>query len=363
MHIISGNDNGGGGKHVLNICNKSNKNFENIIGCVGEGPLYFNARDMDVNIKLFSKKLNNVELVKFIKDNSINIVNFHGAKPFLMHLILKNKFKVPTVAVVHSDFRYDFLNNKFKYIIFTPMSIKGLKSFNNYICVSNNLKYLLNTQKIQGSKAVVNNGIDIKKINIETSAQDIRNNLKLRDREFIYVMVARLHPIKNHREVILAFKKLKLEFSDVKLILVGDGGLRHELENFIFELKLENSVIMTGNIVNPIDYINASDVSILASLSEGGAPPLAVLEAAIVKKTLIYTEVGDLESILDEQSGYKAEGKDNQNIYKAMREAYLDKGNLNMKGENLYNIVINNFTMQNFWEAYFRIYKTILQIK
>ncbi len=75
-------------------------------------------KTMDVNFKLFSKKLNNMELVNFINHNSINIVNFHGAKPFLMHLILKRKLKVPTVAVVHSDFRYDFLNNKLKYYYF-----------------------------------------------------------------------------------------------------------------------------------------------------------------------------------------------------------------------------------------------------
>ncbi|MBU3114598.1 glycosyltransferase [Clostridium lacusfryxellense] len=361
MHIISGNDNGGGGKHVLNICNKSNKYFENIIGCVGEGPLYFKARDMDVNFKLFSKKLKNVELVNFINENSINIVNFHGAKPFLMHLILKNKFKVPTVAVVHSDFRYDFLNNKIKQILFTPLSIMGLKSFNNYICVSNNLKYLLDTQKIQGNKAVVNNGIDINEINIKTSTVDIRRKLELKNNDFIYIMVARLHPIKNHRQVLLAFEKLSHEFNDVKLLLVGDGVLRPEIEKLILELKLENRVIMTGNVVNPIEYINASNISVLVSLSEGGAPPLVVLESGIVKKSLIYTEVGDLENILDEKSGYKVKYEDNRGIYKTMKETYLDRNNLNIKGENLYNIVVNNFSLEKFWETYFQIYKTILK--
>ena len=35
-----------------------------------------------------------------------------------------------------------------------------------------------------------------------------------------------------------------------------------------------------------------------------------------------------------------------------MKEAYLDKNNLNVKGENLYNIVVNNFTIENFWELF-----------
>ncbi|MBZ9687616.1 glycosyltransferase [Clostridium estertheticum] len=363
MHIISGNDNGGGGNHVLNICNKSNGNFENIIGCVGEGPLYSKAKTIDVSYKLFTNKLNNMELVDFINQNSINIVNFHGAKPFLMHLILKRKIKVPTVAVIHSDFRYDFLNNKVKYFILTPLSIKGLKSFNNYICVSNNLKELLEEKKFTGSKAVVNNGIDIKKISVATSPEDMRNYLKLNQQDFVYIMVARLHPIKNHKEVILAFRKLTLQFHDVKLLLVGEGELRPQLEKLIVDLELKNSVTIVGNVTNPIDYINCSNISVLASLSEGGAPPLTVLESGIVGKTLIYTEVGDLESILDENSGYKIENQSNENIYKAMSAAYLDVNNLKVKGENLYNIVVKKFTIEKFWESYLRIYKNILKNK
>ena len=361
MHIISGNDNGGGGNHVLNICNKDNEKFENIIGCIGEGPLYSKAKEMDVKFKLFTKKLNNSALVDFINNNSISVVNFHGAKPFLMHLVLKNKLKVPTVAVVHSDFRYDFLNNKIKYFIFTPLSIKGLRSFNNYICVSNNLKRLLEEKRFKGSKSVVNNGIDVKKISIVTSSEEIRKSLEIKTEDFVYIMVARMHPIKNHREVMLAFKKLMIEFHDVKLLLVGDGELRPELEKLIMELKLENKVIMTGNVENPIEHINASNVSVLASLSEGGAPPLTVLESGIVGKPLIYTEVGDLECILNENSGYKVTLKNSEGIYKGMKEVYLDKNNLNVKGENLYNIVVSNFTIEKFWESYFKIYMSILK--
>lgn len=361
LHIISGNDNGGGGNHVLNICSKSNKNFENVIGCLGEGPLYSKVKSMDISFKLFSRKLNNTDLINFIRSNSISIVSFHGAKPFLMHLILKRKISIPTVAVVHSDFRYDFLNNKIKYIIFTPLSILGLKSFDNYICVSNNLKRLLEEKKICGNKSVVNNGLEIKDIRIMTSPEDLRYSLNLNTQDFVYVMVARFHPIKNHKEVILAFEKLSHEFGFVKLLLVGDGNLRDELEKLIVKLKLEKKVIMVGNVKNPIDYINSANVSVLASLSEGGAPPLTVLESGIVKKSLIYTKVGDLECILDENSGYKIKNKNSENIYKAMKEVYIDRENLNVKGENLYNIVVKEFTVDKFQKKYFEIYNSILK--
>lgn len=361
LHIISGNDNGGGANHVLNICSKHNNVFQNIIGCIGDGPLYSKIKAIDVEHKYFDDKINNREIISYVKLNSIDIVNFHGAKPFLMHLILQNKLIVPVVATVHSDYRYDFINNKFKYYIFTPLSTLGLRSFNNYICVSNNLKKLLKSKKFKGTKSVVNNGIDINSIKLFSSREEIRKKYNIKEDKFVFTMVARMHPIKNHKEVIKAFSKLANEFNNVILLLVGDGEIRDELEKLIIDMSLEDKVILTGTVSNPLDYLNASNVSVIASLSEGGAPPLSVLESGIMKKSLIYTKVGDLQEILDVNSGYLINDATNDSIYTSMKDAYLDKNNLKVKGGNLYNIVVNNYTIDKFWDNYFEIYKSILK--
>lgn len=360
LHIISGNDNGGGGNHVLNICSKDNNKFENVIGCIGDGPLYSKVKTMDVKYKFFDDKINNKAIVSYVKQKSIDIVDFHGAKPFLMHLILKNKLTVPVVATVHSDYRYDFLNNKLKYYIFTPLSALGLRNFNNYICVSNNLKKILDTQKFKGNMAVVNNGIDINSIKIFSSKEEIRKKYKIKEDEFLFIMVARIHPIKNHKEVIKAFSKLVNEFNNIKLLLVGDGETKDELEKLIAELSLADKVILTGAVSNPLDFINASNVSVIASLSEGGAPPLTVLESGIMKKALIYTAVGDLQEILDKSSGYLIENTTSDSIYASMKKAYLDTNEICNKGEKLYDIVVNKFTMDNFWQKYFEFYNKLI---
>lgn len=67
-----------------------------------------------------------------------------------MHYFLKNKINIPAVATVHSDFRKDFLNSKIKYKIFTPLSKAGLKSFGNYICVSDYIKDILDEENFRG---------------------------------------------------------------------------------------------------------------------------------------------------------------------------------------------------------------------
>ncbi len=44
LQIITGNDIGGGGKHVLSLCYYSKDLFHTVLGCIGEGPLYDKAK-------------------------------------------------------------------------------------------------------------------------------------------------------------------------------------------------------------------------------------------------------------------------------------------------------------------------------
>lgn len=56
LQIITGNDIGGGGKHVLSLCYYSKDLFHTVLGCIGEGPLYDKAKDLGIKTTLFSSK-------------------------------------------------------------------------------------------------------------------------------------------------------------------------------------------------------------------------------------------------------------------------------------------------------------------
>lgn len=87
LQIITGNDIGGGGKHVLNLCHYSKDLFNTVLGCIGEGALYDKAKELGIETKLFSRKcFINREIEEYIKNNNIDIVNFHGAKAFFYSL-------------------------------------------------------------------------------------------------------------------------------------------------------------------------------------------------------------------------------------------------------------------------------------
>lgn len=361
LHIISGNDNGGGANHLLNICSKKNIYFKNILGCLGEGALVDKAKEQNINLEVFPKKIFKNNIAKFANENEVDIVNFHGAQPFLIHYFIKRKLNMDTVATIHSDYRYDFLNNKLKYYLYTPLSEMGLNSFENYICVSKNLMDLLEKKQFIGRKTVVNNGMALSKLITRESKEEIRKKLELKEDDFVFTVIGRFHPIKNHINIIKAFHKFNNDYKNSKLILLGDGELRPNIEQLIKELKLVDKVKLVGFVDNVIDYLKVSNASIIASYSEGGAPPLAFLESALVKTPVICTRVGDLEDIVNENNGIIINSQNEKDIYISMEECFDKKEILCFLGENINKLVTQKFTMNNFWKSYYEFYEKVIK--
>ncbi|MCS4521796.1 hypothetical protein JTS97_07320 [Clostridium botulinum] len=77
---------------MFSLCYYSKDLFHTVLGCIGEGPLYDKAKDLGIKTTLFSSKcFLNKEIEEYIKNNNIDIANFHGAKAFLLIIsLIKN---------------------------------------------------------------------------------------------------------------------------------------------------------------------------------------------------------------------------------------------------------------------------------
>ena len=72
-----------------------------------------------------------------------------------------------------------------------------------------------------------------------------------------------------------------------KLIIVGDGELKQDLENSIKEKGIQNRVIMVSKTDKPEDFYNAFDIFLLPSLYEG--LPVVGVEAQINGLTCLFS--------------------------------------------------------------------------
>ena len=83
-------------------------------------------------------------------------------------------------------------------------------------------------------------------------------------------MVARLDPIKDHRTVIVGFKRIQESFPNATLELLGDGILRNELEKLVLELGLKGKVIFKGNVSNVYHQIQQWNLFVYATTEKEG---------------------------------------------------------------------------------------------
>ena len=102
----------------------------------------------------------------------------------------------------------------------------------------------------------------------------------------VFISVGRLAAAKNIRLLIQAFANV-IKKVDARLIIVGDGAERKNLEDLVARLKLADKVDFTGQLINPFPLVSKADVFVLPSDYEGS--PGALVEAMACGIQLVST--------------------------------------------------------------------------
>jgi len=103
------------------------------------------------------------------------------------------------------------------------------------------------------------------------------------------------------KNLLKAFQKVSIKKPDARLIILGDGPLRHDLEYEIYSLALGSKVILAGAVKDGeiFDYISVGQVFVnLSSRSTGFEPSLLV--AMSQGKTIIGSETSAISSIVED---------------------------------------------------------------
>lgn len=179
------------------------------------------------------------------------------------------------------------------------------KFIDRYIAVSEaNAEYLRKEKRLPADKVcVVHNGANLARFDPSPPVPlEMRKTLGLSPDDRILMTIARLDPQKGHRVLIEAFSNLHRDFPRLKLICVGDGCLRQELESQVRALDLCNAVFFVGFQPNVEEWLALADVCVLASFYEG--LPLIAIECLAAAKPLIATAVdGTPEIVINGQTG------------------------------------------------------------
>ena len=111
--------------------------------------------------------------------------------------------------------------------------------------------------------------------------------------------------------------KSELQNPNFKIVIIGEGESRIELQREIQRLKLSDTVFLLGFVPNAARYLKGLDIFVLPSLKEG--LPYSIMEAMAAGLPVVATNVGGIpDLIIDGKSGLIVPPKDPAAIAKAI---------------------------------------------
>lgn len=242
-----------------------------------------------VGIKLFNfrkdalqKYVNqlNPDLI-FSHEDYHNILSLHikssALRLLTSHISLQNFYSTHRkIHLLEKDFYFENIKNLY------PKASK-------VICVSRVIEEEIRSISKGTNTITIHNGIDHNAI--------LKSLSQKRALDYKYILnIGRLHPQKGQKDLLYAYHKVHQDIPQ-KLVIIGDGPLKKELNELIISLKLEKKVFLLGNIKAPYRYMADADFCITPSYQEGFS--IVVLEMMLTSALISARYDGYQEVLKD----------------------------------------------------------------
>jgi len=272
-----------------------------------------------------------IEIYKLIKKEKPDILFLCSTKAgFLGSLAAKfnSKFKIQNAKLIYRIGGWTFNDpwpkwKKKIYFWFEKISAKWKDIIINN-AESDRKQAIKSGIKPRERIITIYNGIDVN--NLDFFAKQEAGIILNIQPSFIIGTIANLYPSKGLKYLVEAanLAKYKLQNTEYKFVVIGEGRERKKLENLIKKYNLENNFFLVGAIPGAYKYLRAFDIFVLPSLKEGF--PWVILEAMAAQVPIIATKVGAISEIIDDgKNGILVEPADFDGLAKAILRLAEDK--------------------------------------
>jgi glycosyltransferase involved in cell wall biosynthesis len=157
-------------------------------------------------------------------------------------------------------------------------------------------------------------------------------------------------------------QKVRLQMPKLHLWLIGSGPLESTLRQQAHSLGIGESVSFLGTQSNVADYLNAADLFVLTSDTEG--IPGVILEAGLLGLAVVATRVGGVpECVLDGDTGILIDRQDEQRLAEVVCDLLHDSARRHKLGARAKNWVGANFTIDKIAGDYVNFYEQVLAFR
>ncbi|MEO6902972.1 MAG: N-acetyl-alpha-D-glucosaminyl L-malate synthase BshA [Bacteroidia bacterium] len=299
------------------------------------------------------------KLVDVVKYEKLDLLHVHYAIPhasaaYMAKQILKSQgINIPFITTLHGT----DITLVGKDPSFEPVITFAINQSNAVTAVSESLKRdtYINFPNVKNDIKVIPNFICLEDYIFEN--QKCKKKMYAPNGEKILIHVSNFRKVKRVEDVLRIFDKVR-KVLPAKLILVGDGPEKTNMEKLCRELDMCNDIKFLGKIVNPENILAIADLFILPSETESFG--LAALEAMASKVPVISTNSGGIPEVnLQGFSGFMSNVGDVDDMAKNAISILKDETVLNKFKNNAYEQA-KKFDLTRILPMYENLYEEVL---
>ncbi len=358
---------------ILNLAEEMQNSeiYEPIVGCIVQDSrevptLCDNASNRGIRTELFLIKnarlpVDYIRFVRQLKAIGADIIHSHGYKPSVFAYFAGKIIATPVTATCHLWYVDEQAPLKMRVMIRLERAV--YRRFPMVFAVSPAIRELLLAAGVSSNRThVVNNGIPLHVFPVrdDSEKQRVASQFGLEAGDICVVNTGRLTHQKSQKTIIDAASVLRNRGRFFKFVIAGEGELRDELERHIVEEGLEDAIQLVGFTDRIFDLLSIATVFVLPSRDEG--MPISLLEAVAHRVPVVATNVGAIESLIQDKVSGRHIGPDSPADLAAVIEEIVDHQEQSKSfTERAYELLASGFSSAAMFEEYDHYYQLILR--
>ena len=228
------------------------------------------------------------KMAALIKQQNIHIVHTHGYKSDIIGVLAARKAGIPCVVTPHG-----FENAKdFKLRTFIWLGCQAMKYATKVVPLSQQLVRDCKRMGVKDQKIVyIQNGVDLSEV--EATATPERDNQKEKRIGFVGQMISR----KNIFDILDIFDELHAKHPNTRLVLLGDGDARAELESHTKTLASKSHIEFLGFRDDRLSLLKSFDLFVMTSTLEG--IPRCLMEATAASIPVAAYDIAGIDQLIE----------------------------------------------------------------
>lgn len=289
------------------------------------------------------------KLANLIKEKNIHIIHTHGYKSDIIGVLAARKAGIPCIVTPHG-----FENAKdLKLRTFIWLGCQAMRFATKVVPLSQQLMRDCQRIGVNDAKLLyIQNGVDLSEV--ESCPAPPKNATDEKRIGFVGQMISR----KNISDLLDIFDALHTQYTNTRLILLGDGDQRAELEKYASTLNSKTHIEFLGFRDDRLALLKSFDLFVMTSTLEG--IPRCLMEANAAEiPVAAYNIAGIDQLITHNQSGLLAPLGDKLQLQQHWESLLFDEALAKKLAAEAKRFVYDNYSANRMADEYIDLFEQL----